>query len=168
MIATLLGLLVAGPARAEPAAEVLALTRALAYDRRLSERVGREIRVAVVHDPEDAASVSRAGHVRAALERMTPFTIQGRPVVLTEFPHDADEIDVIYVCTEQLPPVLANPPFQPSWVVLGFGRQIVKDGAHLSIVDRLDGLQLVVNLPASRAAGVDFSSRLLQVAQVLR
>lgn len=150
------------PAHAsDPQAEVLALTRALAYDRRLGARVGEQIRVAVVDDPEDAASVARGREVRDVLERLSPLTIRDVPVVLVGA---AGEADVVYVCSDRLPPVLgAGGP-----VVLGFGREIVQQGAHLGIVEGHDGLRLLVNLPASRAAGLDFSSRLLQVAQVLR
>lgn len=156
------------PARAAPPdAEVLALTRALAYDRRLASRAGSAIRIAIVDNPDDAGSVTRASAVRAVLEGMAPLTIQKRPVEITTLDDDASEIDVIYLCIDHLPERLTQASEQ-DWVILGFGRTVVEEGAHLGIVESQSGPRLLVNLPASRAAGIEFSSRLLQVSEIHR
>ena len=158
-------------------AEVLTLTRALAYDRALATRAGDELRVAVVSDPERLESVELARGVREALDELAPLTVQDLPVDVIELAGQSTEVagvlrendvDVIYLCTSGDPTGLMSVANTLGVVVLSFDEDSVVEGAHVGVVEHRDGLRLLVNLPASRAAGLDFSSRLLQVSRVIR
>ena len=171
MIAALL--LHMGAAWAGPTEErqVLAAVRALAYDRKLAERSGESIQIVVVHD--FGATKESAEQIAAVLTGLGALTIQGVPVRVEvldggSFLYRAVPADMVLLPAglgAGAEPIIAEALSQ-KLLVAGFDLAYLPYGAAMAVVTNDDHLRLVVNLPASRAAGAAFSSQLLQLAEL--
>ncbi len=159
--------------------QVLALIRALSYDRLLADRVGPELRVAILYtdDPRSRrCALSAAGGLEAAGE----LTVQDRPLraevlhfqglgALDVSIHDRD-YDVLMICEamgEALPGLL-DLSREHGLTSAGFVRDYAREGVALVVSEGQAGLEVHINLPASRAEGMHLSSDLLKLATVVR
>ncbi len=159
--------------------QVLALLRALSYDRLLAERAGPELRVAILYT-DDARSRRCALSAVGGLEAAGALTVQGLPL-RSEALHfqglDALDVgihergyDVLLICDsmEEALPGMLDLSREHGLTSAGFARAYVDAGVALVVSEGQGGLEVHVNLPASRAEGMSLSSRLLSLATVTR
>lgn len=170
----------APPAAAVPPdLQAAIFSRVLSFDRALKPRVGKTITIGILFlsDREDSKQ-SRQRMLRAfdGLEK----DIQGLPFRLTSHPYrdarqlgtwiDENEIDVIYV-TEGFESVLVpvrDVVKEKKVATLCPLREYVEEGLAIAVIAHKNRPQLVVNLPAARAAGMDLDPKVLQLAQVIK
>jgi len=155
--------------------QVLALVRALAYDHQLGERAGDDVRVGVAYAPEHAAA---ARAVLDVLDGLSGVTIQDRPLSSVGVPYAEagaltraleDGVDVVLVMGDgRAAAEIVRAVHGAGAVTAGFEPSLLAVGVPLVVSDESGDLEVYVNLPASRAAGQSFSSKLLQIATVVR
>jgi hypothetical protein len=177
-------LLAAGPAQAAdevpPEQQVLILSRALVYDDNFKERVGQEVRIAILSRPGHAASEASAAAMFKAWKGVGNLKLAGLPLRVSALvfkdaasfgPSLASEaIDVLYLC----PGLEAN---LAEIIELTRKRQVVTVGSREDYVKRGVALgvflvntrpTIMINLPASKIEGASFSSDLLRLATVIK
>ena len=177
LLALPIGASVSAPAAADVGErQVLALIRALAYDRQLGERAGDDVLIGVVFGPGEADC---AGEALAVLRGLDGVTIQERPirsmsVSFTDAGALSDAlsggVDVLIVVggLGEATAEVVRVAHRAGAVTAGFEPEMLTIGVPLVVSDERGELEVYVNLPASRAAGQSFSSKLLQVATVVR
>jgi hypothetical protein len=178
----LLTLAIAVPALAAPEVPAahpgdratLAITRALAYDRKLPNRAGDDVAIGLVHPAGDSTTAEAVMSVLAAIDDLSvrdiPVSLSTVPVADIERALTEDELGVLYLCGDigEALPVLSSIAAQHQVLTVGFDRTLAEAGVPLAVTDTGDKLRIVVNLTASKAAGASFSSALLQVSDVIR
>ncbi|MCM2333941.1 MAG: YfiR family protein [Anaeromyxobacteraceae bacterium] len=183
LAALLLSLTVASAAGAgdvSPRQRALLLLRVLVYDRALPRRAGGEVRVAVVYRPS-ADDAERAAVVAAIEELAASVKVAGLPVRGLALPYEgsghlAAELArfrpvALYACRglgESASEVAAEARRVGALAVTGDRRLVGEGGFALALVDRGDRAGLVLDPEAAAAAGVDFDSALLSVAEIVR
>jgi hypothetical protein len=175
-------LALAWPARAEPLTpdrEALILTRALAYDARLKERAGANLVVGVIDSAGRAGSEVSAGMIRA-FRALSKVKVQGMPLNAEPLVYSnpqalaaavqARGIDVLYVCPglEAELAAIIQVARQRRVLTVASRPEFVRRGLSLGVFPIDERPTILVNLPASKAEGVEFSSDLLRLAKVQR
>jgi len=160
--------------------QVAFLTRIPAFDRNFRERVGEEVVVGVLHQQAYRPSVSALRDLMNEVEeqgvtslldvpaRFVPLVYSSRQALVRDIREKG--IDVLYlaplrgvnvkalveICREHQ---VATYTGVPEWA---------EEGVSVAIGARAGRPEVVVNLPASRAAGMDFSSRFLRMVKVIQ
>src|SRR5580765_4541518 len=166
---------------AAPAAiQVTLLFKILTFDRRMGTRPpGQVIVIAVVFQSGYRASLVAKNQVVEALEAMEHSTISGHPVrwVAVEL-KDGDQLrlalihertDVVYVTPlrgVELDPIVRTARASSMTTFTGVPLY-VEQGLALGVGIVRERPQIIVNLPATRAEGSDFTSQLLRVSRVI-
>ncbi len=174
--------LIGGPsARAQSAPELRAtiLLRALAFDRKLKARAGDNLVVALVYLASDRASSADRADMRAALGAMGAQKLDGLPLSIVDHRYTTPEAlaaaitggyDVLYVTPgmDAHLQAIKEASRRAQVPTITNVRDYVEAGLSLA-VDLVDGRpKLIVNLTASKAEGMDISSQVLQLAEVIR
>jgi hypothetical protein len=161
--------------------QVPLLFKILTFDRRLGTRpAGDVLVIAVVFQTEYRASLVARNQIVDALKAMEDSTISGHPVrwVAVEW-QDAEQIrlaliheraDVVYVTPlrgVELDPLVRAARAGGMTTFTGVPLY-VEQGLALSVGIVRDRPQIIVNLPATRAEGSDFTSQLLRVCKVIQ
>jgi hypothetical protein len=170
----------AGQQEVPPDRRVLILVRALSYDGELKARAGDAVAVAILSKRDHGPSEAAASTTTAAFKKVERLTVAGLPIQVVslifaggpalEAAVGSHGIDVVYVCPG-LDAELA------AIMEITRKRRLVSIGGQENYLSR--GLALgaflyegkpavVINLPAARSEGSDFSSELLRVARVLK
>jgi hypothetical protein len=175
-------LVLARPARAEPLTperEALILTRALTYDGRLKARAGAQLVVGVIDSASRAGSGVSAGMTRA-FRALSKVKVQGMPLDTETLVYSNAQalaaalqsrgIDVLYVCPglEAELAAIIEVARQRQVLTVASRPGFVSRGLSLGVFPIDERPTILVNLPASRAEGVEFSSDLLRLAKVQR
>lgn len=155
------------------------LVRVLPYDRTLAERT-KSMRVGVLYAPGNADSESAATALVAQIGKVAPGKrIQGSALEADkiafsskadlEAQHKRDPFAVFYIGPGLGPQTAAIVGVAKSYGILTVGtlRQNVKAGAAVALVAEGDNPKIVVNLAGSQAAGAQFSSAFLSLAEVM-
>ena len=158
--------------------QVSMLSKIFEFDRAFSDRVGEEVVVGITrqrrHRPSVLSGVALLDSSRRALHDM-----QGIPVrvvmIETESLQELEDalrregVDILLVT-----PLRVIAPESVSKVAGGMGIATVTavsgyadDGIDIGIAAKGNRLEIAVNLEACKAAGVDFSSQLLDLARVI-
>jgi hypothetical protein len=175
----------AGPLKAAGAPAVPAelqaaiFSRVLAFDRALKDRVGKSVTIGIVY----VSGNEESKQVRQRIQRA--FTdvqrdIQDLPVrVSTHDYHDtprlaawidANEVDLLYV-TDGLEAALDDVKgvaYDKRVGTLTPVRGFVEKGLAVGVVAKGNRPQLVINLPATKAAGMDLDPKAIQLADIIR
>lgn len=160
--------------------QVAFLTRIPAFDRNFRDRVGEEVVVGVLHQEAFRASASALRSLMAEVEEQGVTSLLDIPTRFVALQYNGGQtlardirekgIDLIYVtplrgvnvkavveiCREQQIATYTGVP------------DYAEEGVSVAIGARAGKPEVVVNLPASRAAGVDFSSRFLRMVRVIQ
>ena len=185
IIGVLMVLLAGGSAHAQEMAapagiQVPLLFKILTFDRRTGARPpGQVIVIAVVFQSGYRASLVAKNQVVDALEAMEHSTISGHPVrwVVVELKEREqlrlalihERTDVVYVTPlrgVELDPLVRAARAGGMTTFTGVPLY-VEQGLALSVGIVRDRPQIIVNLPATRAEGSDFTSQLLRVCKVI-
>jgi hypothetical protein len=163
-----------------PEQQVLILSRALVYDDNFKDRVGPEVRIAVVTKPGHAGSDTCGAAMVKAWRGVGNLKLAGLPLRVSPLVFKdaagfgpglaAEAIDVLYVCPG-LEPHLAeifDVTRKRRVVTVGGREEHVKKGASLGVFLVNGRPTIMVNLPASKNEGAAFSSDLLRLATVIK
>ena len=185
LIGVLTLLLAGGSAHAQGMAapaeiQVPLLFKILTFDRRLETRPpGNVIVIAVVFQTGYRASLVARNQIVDALKAMEDSTISGHPVhwVAVEW-KDGEQLrlalihertDVVYVTPlrgVELDPIMRTARAAGMTTFTGVPLY-VEQGLALGVGIVRERPQIIVNLPATRAEGSDFTSQLLRVSKVI-
>lgn len=170
---------VVGPARASPADdEARILLRAISFDRGLAARAGAEVVISVVYDARSSgAEREREGRVMA-FRKLSDRTIAGLPMkviwVDCSSSRPIDEalrgVDIVYLtggagdCLRSVTAATRKLRIAS----LASGRAHVEQGVTLGVTIENARPRLLINLKASKAEGLDLSSQMLQLAEVIK
>lgn len=147
----------------------------LYFDRNLKERCKDTVKIGILYDPKKETSIKKKDEFLEVFNRVEEKTIFGVnvkviPISLRGPVSMLKKVNVVYICflnEEQVPAFLK---IAGEWNILTLASEakFVEMGAAvgLSIVE--DKPKIVINLPASKRQGADFSSRLLRLAKVIR
>jgi len=163
-----------------PRQRALLILRVLVYDRALPRRAGGEVRVAVVYRPS-ADDAERAAMVAALEEFARSVKAAGLPVRGLAVPYEgrgplAAELArhrpaALYACGglgEAAVEIAAEARRAGVLAITGDRALVGEGGFPLALVDRGDRASLVLDPEAAAAAGIDFDSALLSVAELVR
>lgn len=168
-------LVAASPAEREAAI----VSRALAFERTLNDRVGRgSIGIAVIHKPHDAASERCGRDWREGFTALASVKIQDRNVTLTSLPYSAEGVgraraqgvDVFIVCSglAQESNEITRASRAQHILTVGTVVHYVEQNMSFGVFQEEGKYRMVVNLRFAAAEGVSFSSSMLKLARVLR
>ncbi len=181
LMTALIVFLEAGSARAQSAPEVRAtvLMRALAFDRRLKARAGDSLTLAVVFLANDRASSAAKVEMLAALSSLTAQKLEGLPLNIVEHSYTSEGglaaaikqgYDVLYIAPglgSELG-AIQQASRRAQVPTLTGERDYVEQGLSLGVSIVGGRPKLVVNVEASKAEGMDLSSQMLQLAEIIR
>jgi hypothetical protein len=163
-----------------PDRQVLILTRALAYDSELKERVGPDITVGVLSKPGNVDSEAMAAAMLKAFRAILNVKVQGLSLVVRSLSYSnpaalaalvaAQSVDVIYVCNglEGELPAIMDVSRKRHIVTMASSAAQVEKGLALGVFPIDSRPTIVLNLAAARSEGAAFTSELLRVAKVLK
>ena len=186
LIGVLAVLLGGGPAHAQEMAapaevQIPLLFKILTFDRGLGARPpGKVIVIAVVFQTGFRASLVARNQIVDALKAMQDATISGHPVrwVAVEW-KDGEQLrqalihertDVVYLTPVrgvELDSIIRTARAGGMTTFTGVTR-FVEQGLALSVGIVRERPQIIVNLPATRAEGSDFTSQLLRLCKVIQ
>jgi len=181
LLTATLTLLAASPVFAAPAVgapeQAALLLRALAYDRNLEAKVRDGIKVIVVFAPRDPSSVADKSEMLAALANARVQAESKPPVVVEHAYASRDglaaavrDAHVVYLASglgADVDAILAVCT-QAKLATLGVERAYVDRGVAMGVTLSEGKPKLVINLPSSRAQGMDLDSQLFRVAEVVQ
>lgn len=162
-----------------PDRQVLILARALAYDRNLKDRAGSAVTIGLVYKEGNSESKSQMQDVSSAFGSVKKLKVSGLPIKTIALAYGTDDlesiianegVDAVYLCSG-----LAND--LDSITALTRQKQIAsladdyvyaKQGVSIVVVADGQKASLVINLKASKAEGLDLSSELLELAEVIK
>jgi len=160
--------------------QVSIIFKVLTYDRQLEARVGSELVVGVVHDPTDKDSATAADEIQTTLYKFTGKTVKSLPIkyFLIEYTKPADmeafvkakSINMLYVTpglAKNLPDILKIAQTHHITTATGVP-EYVRRGVSVGIGIRQDQTQILINLAASRAEGIEFDASLLRIATIVQ
>ena len=158
--------------------EAKILLRALSFDRALAARAGSEVVISVVYDARTSnGEGERDGRVHA-FRKLAHRTIAGRPMRVISSdcspPTRMDEalrgVDIVYVARGAKDCVRAVTAATRKLGIasLASERSLVEQGVTLGVTIESSRPKLHVNLKASKAEGLDLTSQMLQLAEVIK
>ncbi len=159
--------------------QALILIRALAYDRNLTSRAGDELTVAVAYKFGDATSKAAADKVSSAFKATKKLKVQGLSIRVVKAAIGRDDleaitkkngVDAIFLCPNlegELPKITALSQ-RVGVTTLGASREYAERGVSIVVVAKKKKASLVVNLPSAKAEGMNLSSELLELADVIK
>jgi hypothetical protein len=163
-----------------PEQQVLILSRALVYDDNFKDRVGSEVRVAVLTKPGNAVSEANGAAMVKAWKGVGNLKLAGLPLrvsvmawkdLATFGPVLASEaVDVLYLCPglEANLAEIIELTRKRRVITVGGREDYIKKGASLGVFLINARPTIMVNLPASKTEGAAFSSDLLRLATVIK
>lgn len=168
-----------GDARAGSADdEAKILLRAISFDRALARRAGTDVVITIVYDgrvSEDARE--RDGRV-TAFRKLTSRTIAGLPIKVTssDCSHSqsmTDSLkgsDIVYLSRGAKDCVRGVTAATRKLHIASLAgtRALVEQGISMGVTIEGARPKLLVNLVASKAEGLDLSSQVLQLAEVIK
>ncbi len=163
-----------------PEQQVLILSRALVYDDNFKERVGSEVKLAVVSKVGNSGSEACGAAMLKAFKGVGNLKLAGLPLKTTQstFKDAAsfgnaignDEIDVVYLCPGLDSSVndIVELTRKRKVISVGSRESYVKSGVSLGVFLTNGRPTIMVNLNGSRSEGASFSSDLLRLATVIK
>lgn len=163
-----------------PERRSVVLLRTLSYDRRLRDRAGAELVLAVLFRRGQLDSEAMAQRTVSNLVTLAGQRVQGLPLRFTRVPYlspdtlraavSAQGVDILYLCTglEGDVEAITEVSRQMKLLTIGGVESLVSRGISLGVFALAERVAILINLGASRKEGVDFSPELLQLAEVLR
>jgi hypothetical protein len=153
------------------------VARILSYERTLPTRAGASVDVLVVYANGNAQSEAEARAYTAALSRASGSSIQGLPVRVTLSAYSAGALqssmgaglDVIVICggLEAQVAAIAQATRARQVLTVGLSRALVQQATSIGVVLEEGRPKIVTHLGHARAEGMQFSSQLLRLSEVL-
>lgn len=154
------------------------ILKILQFDRNLATRVGKEIVIAAVYQGRYRASTRARDDVRRAAEEAIGQRVSDLPIRVVEIDIEqtklADALDLLEVDVVYLMPLRAvdigditRITRERNVATVTGVEDYVYHGVAVGLGVYQEKPRVLVNLEASRAEGMEFSSRLLKLAQVV-
>ena len=176
------GLALLGPAqrhaRAAGERQAAIIARALSYERTLGARTGQKLLIAIVYDQRVPASTADARAWLQGFDALEGITVNGNPIEAVTQAWDSSDstllrsgaADVLLVCEgmrEQLGNIAS---YTGSQRILSVGstRAYLDYACSLGVFAVGEKLRITVNLSVAEREHVKFSSRLLELADIVR
>jgi hypothetical protein len=169
----------APPPAVPPDLQAAIFSRVLSFDRALKPRVGKTVTIGILFQPSNEDSKQDRHRMFSAFDALEK-TIQELPSRLVSHGYrdarhlgawiDEHEVDVLYV-TGGFEADLADVRSvvtDKKVVTLTPVRDYVEQGLAIAVVARKNRPQVVVNLPVSRAVGMDLDPKVLQLSEVIK
>jgi hypothetical protein len=162
-----------------PDRQLALFPKILEFDRNLRSRVGDEVLIGVLYQRSFNESRNARDELLAAVEQQSLTTIAGTPVRFVSINVDGRsltaavamlQLDLLYVTPLRAFDVeqISRLSRQLAFVTLtGVPDYVAEVGIAIGIGSRGGKPEIVINLPACEAGGVDFHSQLLQLALVI-
>jgi hypothetical protein len=156
------------------------LARMLTYDSQLKKRAGEKLSIAVLYDGKSPASTTHGAELGTALKSLELARILDLPVeTLAIAVTDASELekavqsfglDAFVVCDglEKQNTLIRKVSEKRKVITIGTSSIQVRAGLAIAVYLESGKSKILVNLPASRSAGVAFSGELLGLAEVIQ
>ena len=169
----------AGDARAGAADdEAKILLRAISFDRALARRAGNDVVITIVYDGRvNGDAREREGRV-LAFRKLASRTIAGLPIKVTSsdcsqakpMTESLEGTDIVYLTRGAKDCVRAVTAATRKLRIasLASARMLVEQGITMGVTIEGTRPKLLVNLVASKAEGLDLSSQVLQLAEVIK
>jgi hypothetical protein len=179
-----------GAAAAEPEAadsmpvspdlQIPLILKVLTYDRHFENRASSELKVGIVYSPDNVASARANTAIAGVFQTFSDKTVKNVVIrymsvgftteeALERFAQ-ANKVNVFYIAP-------GNARNLATLLKISGGQQIVtttgvpeyvEQGVAIGIGVRQDKPQILINLPSSKSAGVEFDASLLRIARVIR
>jgi hypothetical protein len=168
-----------GQARAGTADdEAKILLRALSFDRALATRAGAEVVVSVIYDGRASnGEGERDARVRA-FRKLSDRTIAGLPMRViwsdcappTRMDDALRGVDIVYVTrgAKECVRAVTTATRRLRIASLASERALIELGVTIGVTIESARPKLLVNLKASKAEGLDLTSQMLQLAEVIK
>ncbi|MDH3455509.1 MAG: YfiR family protein [Gemmatimonadota bacterium] len=159
--------------------QLTVLSRVLSYDRRLTSRAERTLVMGVIYQPQVRLSVRTKDEVMAWALRNADaiskqFDLQCVPIALTDTTDlrmaiKRNRVDVLYVAPLRAVNVehITGVTRQEEVLTITGVVSYVHSGIALGVGQVASRTRVLVNLPASKDEGSDFTAQLLAVSQVI-
>lgn len=180
LVASLILAVPARPARADAASAVRlssVIARILSYERTLPGRAGATVDILIVHAPGNAGSSGEARAFERGLAALSSSTVQGLPVRASVVAYSPGAIenaagqgaDVVIVCSglEGSLDSLVSASRRRRLLTVGVARDHAVRATALAVVLEDGRPKIIANLAHARAEGVQLSSQLLRLVEVL-
>jgi hypothetical protein len=153
------------------------VARILSYERTLPTRAGPTVDVLVVYANGQAASEAEARAYTNALASAAGRSIQGLPLRVSAAPYSASALssaigsglDVIVICSglEGQVSAITQATRARNVLSVGLARAHVQQAASIAVILEEGRPKIVAHLGHARAEGMQFSSQLLRLSEVL-
>jgi hypothetical protein len=179
LVALVLLIVPAGVARAGVADdEAKILLRAISFDRALATRAGRDVVITIVYDGRVNGDAQERDARVLSFRKLAGRTIAGLPIKIDSSdcspPKPMSEslqgTDIVYLTRGAKDCVRAVTAATRKLRIasLASTRSLIEQGITLGVTIEGTRPKLLVNLAASKAEGVDLSSQVLQLAEVIK
>ena len=164
-----------GPAGAEAPKRALIVTKVLSYERRLAESKGTSVGIAIVYADSKESRASADAWAREFAE-LGDTQVHGVSLDVIKLPFDRSSvlaairtrgIDVLLACVGVPPAAVSSLSREVQVLSASDTRAGVEQGLAFTVLVGSGKNQIVINLGAAKDEGARFSTRLLQVAEVL-
>jgi hypothetical protein len=154
------------------------LARVLSYELTLEERAGDSVQVAVVYRRDDAISEANADEWLRGLAALGSVNVKDRPILSIKVPYLMNELnaaidkgaDMLLVAEglDTETPVIAQLARSRRVLTAGNSPSYVHRDLTLCVAEEGDKTRIFINLNAAQLERIRFSSRLLNLAVVIR
>ena len=179
LLGTAHGFLEAAPPVVPSDLQAAIFGRVLAYDRGLKSRAGKTLTLGIVFSPNDDASKRMRQSMLRSFSDLD-LTVQGLPCRFVSHGYvdakhfaawvDESDVDVLYVASglDSAVADIGALAAEKKLATLTPLRAYVERGLAVAVVARNDRPQLVVNMTATRAAGIDLDPKALQLSELVK
>lgn len=155
------------------------LLKTLTFDRNLKSRVGDEIVIGLVYQSKFKASLNAKEQLTKVAKESSISSIEGIPIRLVaidleeaglESSLSKKEVDILYVAPLRALEIKAITEVSRAkqiTTLTGVPRYVEK-GLAVGIGTKEEKPEIIINLPAAKAEGADFSSQLLKLAKIIK
>lgn len=155
------------------------LHKILAFDRNLKTRVGEELVIGIIYQSTFRSSLIFKDELAAVIEKSQAEKLVDIPVrfVTVELADhlnlaesaNKNKIDVFYVAPLRAVEIKTMTAVSQSQKILTFTGvpAYVDAGVAVGVGSKGETPRIIINLPAAKAEGVEFSSQLLKLAKVI-
>jgi hypothetical protein len=165
------------PVRADGSAkQALLLAKALSYERRLAERKGSSLGIAILYAADNDASKASAQSWLQAFQALGALKVHGVPVEVVTIALQRDRvselvrargIDVLLACEGSSYATVAALAREQKILSVADARAGVASNLSLAVLIDREKPLIFINVRAAKAEGAVFSAKLLQLANLL-
>lgn len=152
--------------------QVAILLKVLIYDRTLSTRAKDGLKLGVVYSRTDTSRSAKDRFVKAFNENQSKSiagsTIELREVTTDELDKAAAGLDILYVCDGAETERVLDVAKKNGMITFAPDQDAVESGIVIGLVPRGGKPKLLINVPASIAAGMQLDPQVLRLAELVK